>query len=529
MKNNDLIEEYKKIQKKSEIEAERSLINRWIKNLQKMNIPYFDILYKDYKKDLNVVIKEIIEFMKEKNGEKFVFLGEKSRSYATLKKLEDLNGFLLKNFISSSKEKEYKEDMKNIQNLKGEILNSLRFDKEKDLYSILQQLRNTFEPLNELVDSLDDDCEESLFKSEITEFLLATDDIFNTSFIQLLIYRIVHMGVSKDVRLSILKEIHEKLIKENQKLQKTKTKEECNHDIKIKSKQIKKKDIYIILYKFFTRYKRIYQGELLKEIQKIIVNDSSFEFENIPILEIIEYFDSLEQKEGESKLTSSWIEKEMLQKLSSENKKRDNLLKQKIGIIDEIIELMRYSQGRNLDAKNFKNIKVIYHEFFKNNVKLPSSRCTPKQQLLNFYKFATSKRKDYEKLYFELTKNKKIEENNYIFSKLTDESIGNLNKQFNEISSALLNFFTKEELTFFSEKITRGHYISEDMAEEYKLLKNIEWELITLKSLIFSFKSEEIALIEIEFFIREIFFFIELLVGEYKLNDYRSISINEIL
>ncbi|MGL4538114.1 MAG: hypothetical protein ACRCUD_03330, partial [Cetobacterium sp.] len=335
------------------------------------------------------------------------------------------------------------------------------------------------------------------------------------------IYRFSHEEISKDKRLDILNKINKELIKRNKILSNSLEYRDFKEISDLE--KITKKDIYVILYKFFARYRVIYEDELLKEIQNIVLEDNQFTFENISISEIFEYFDSLEKNEEE--LKSNWTEKEMLQKLSSENKKRDNLLKQKVGIVDEVIELMKYSLGRNLNKNNFKNIKVIYNEFFKNDGKLPSSKNSPKHQLLKFYNEVTKNRELYEKL----CKNEIDNKLNLFQLELSDDEIKESNSRFQEIALNLLEFFTKEDLTFFSEKITRGHYIAEDMIEEYKIIKSIGWELFNFKKLTCKFDSELTAVVEADTYIYEILFFMELLAADYSLNDYKSISINDLL
>lgn len=538
--------------KEYEKEAQRSLINRWRKNLMELDIPYFNELCSSHRKEVDTIIEEIREFLvkeekieEKKTEAKFVFLGEKSKTYRTLKRLDDLNTFLLKNILITEEEKNnLKEENKDIEELKRCLINEIRFesDNKKDLVDIFKEINSNFSETlhkeertfsdvltdyfdprmdDEAKKELGNDIQDTALNIGNTNFILATLDIFNTLFLQLVIYRFSHEEISKDKRLDILNKINKELIRRNKiignSLEYSDFKE--INDIE----KLTKKDIYVILYKFFARYKVIYEDELLKKIQNIVLEDNQFTFENISILEIFEYFDSLEKKEDEFK--SNWTEKKMLQKLSSENKKRDNLLKQKIGIIDEVIELMKYSLGRNLNKNNFKNIKVIYHEFFKNDVKLPSSKNSPKHQLLKFYNEVTKKRELHEKLCKDNIGNKL----NSIQLELSADEIKKLNTKFEETALNLVNFFTKEELTFFSEKITRGHYVAEDMSEEYKVMKSIGWELFNFKNLTCKFDSELTAIIEADTYINEVFFFMELLAAEHNLNDYKSISINDLL
>lgn len=502
---------------KYEAERKRALKNRWKKGFKSQIFQLKEIDKNNFEK-LDLVIENIVKELKGEDESKIIFFDNENLSSNQLKNIEKLNKILLKKSLRKEEIENLRKRKKKLKNDKQHSRTVLRtgfFEGKFDDVVIqdLHQLLEFFEDI--LVEKISfekillgainkknkKNKKDKVNSCEKLIELIEKRDLFFDMVLQIIIYHFSHEKIPNEDRVSILTEILDEVKDEVDRIREISLINDTSKQVKDKYNP---KEIYLIFFKHYCRYEIEYKEKLIEKIQSVVVDDS-FEFTPISESEIKEYFDSLTVDDNDGDFVSEWSNSKMNNILSEKEGIRDNKIQQKYSMIKAIIEYLNLITGRRLDIDNFKNLKVVYQEIFINNTKLPSSRNTPRQQILKFHREIENFKK--EKNILELSQN---------------EFYLRYKEEFN-------NFFSEEEKIYISEKITRGMYLSEGMETEYKLTKKIEKELLEYTKELFKFNDENFELKKLLEFIKRVFYFLNVLVEKYNLNNYQVISINQKL
>lgn len=454
----------------TESENKRTRITNWRKELITLDKDYFSGIFKlnknstDLIKEVILELREVVNKEKEKEEEDKIYIFSKIKKLEEVKELDSIVEYL-------ERKSKYYKDLKNQRSWVADNTKALNIEVKMAIRGYQEEEYNFKECLLEiknLITELIDDNKDKIYKKSKNNYiyikkedkkinkilcLCQFTEILKFSMNQMITNFFTSGLIKKDVRKKSLENI----------LKNIKTEFYTNSNQKIK-KFRNKEEVYNYFYEFFFFFKKSYKDLRIKKIQEEMINKK--EDENYPI--------SLDEmyRNFEDSITKKRTQNQKKKIITKEDKSVYKF-KERLKIIEETTELLNKICNRNLSVKNLRNLRAIYFEVYKNKEKFRTRR-TARQMLLNCYKNNQENNRKYEEL-LKKSKDGSLEKEGFV--KIGD-SFFRMPTSPCKIYKEKTQELSEDEITFISEKITRGIFYAEGLTnEEYKLLKQIEWEL----------------------------------------------------